>query len=167
MGVADESNRADLTYPGYGRPNTTNENYLQTYTDASTGANNKWDALYKGIFYTNQVIVGLNNIKSTLTSDVEQEQWTTIMAQARFFRGLFHFYLHSSFNEGKVIIYDFVPETENDFLQPLSTSAEVIDFFRKDLEYAYKNLPANWPDIKDNGRATAGAAGAVLGTSFV
>lgn len=176
MGVQDENNRSDLTFPGWGRPNTSNEYYLQMFTASSGGANNKWDALYKGIFRANQVISGLSGIESEMKTDEEVERWTYAMGQARFFRGLFYFYLHSSYNKGSVILYDFVPQSEADFNQPLSDEGIIKEFFRKDLEYARKILPKKWttynatgspdPD-NDLGRVTSGAAAAVLGKSYL
>lgn len=120
MSVAEETKRSDLAFPGWGRPNTSDVYYLQTFTASSGGANNKWENLYKGIFRANQVIKGLNGIEANMTTTDEKEQWVQLNAQARFFRGLFYFYLHSSYNNGSVILYDFVPESEADFNQPLT-----------------------------------------------
>lgn len=163
MRTADEYNRSDMTWPGWGRPNTTNSYYLQTFTDASDAPNAKWDALYKGIFRANQVIEALVKLEGT---GVDEERATELMGQARFFRGLFYFYLHSSFNNGSVLIYDFVPQDEADFYQTVRPADEVRAFFTADLEFAHDNLPAKW-DVKNLGRATAGAAAAVLGKSYL
>lgn len=172
----EDNNRADLTYPGYGRPSTSNVYWLQTFTDASDAPNKKWTALYTGIFRANQVIKALNNIESTCTTEGDKEEWKQQMGQARFFRGLFHYYLHSSFNNGNVLIFDFVPTDEKEFFQPLSSSDEVKAFFREDLEYALNNLKDCWYEIKtdgtldhpeDAGRVTSIAAATVLGTSYL
>lgn len=163
MRTNDEYNRSDMTWPGWGRPNTTNSYYLQTFTNASGAPNSKWDALYKGIFRANQVIEALNKLEGT---GVDQERWTEQMGQAKFFRGLFYFYLHSSFNNGSVLIYDFVPQDEADFYQTVRPADEVRAFFTADLEYAHQNLPAKWAD-RDLGRVTAGSAAAVLGKSYL
>lgn len=163
MRTNDEYNRSDMTWPGWGRPNTTNSYYLQTFTNASGAPNSKWDALYKGIFRANQVIEALTKLEGT---GVDQERWTEQMGQAKFFRGLFYFYLHSSFNNGSVLIYDFVPQNEADFYQTVRPADEVRAFFTADLEYAHQNLPAKWAD-RDLGRVTAGSAAAVLGKSYL
>ncbi|BDD02343.1 RagB/SusD family nutrient uptake outer membrane protein [Persicobacter psychrovividus] len=176
MAVGAETNRSDLAYPGYGRPNATNEYYLQTFTDGSAAVNGKWDALYKGIFRANQVIRGLNGIEDDMITDDDVEKWHILMAEARFFRGLFHFYAHSTFNFGKIIIYDFVPEEEKEFYQPLSSSEDVKAFFRADLEYAREYLPLYRTEYKDDGtpsdpqmagRIAKGAATSILGTSYL
>ncbi|PKQ64283.1 RagB/SusD family nutrient uptake outer membrane protein [Labilibaculum filiforme] len=176
MSVAEETKRTDLSFPGWGRPNTSDEYYLQIFTASSSGANNKWDNLYKGIFRANEVIAGLNGIESAMKTEAELEEWTVQMGQARFFRGLFYFYLHSSFNNGNVILYDFVPEGEADFNQPLTDASVIREFFTADLEYARKNLPETWTTYSDSGaadndsnlgRVTSGAATTVLGKSYL
>ncbi|WP_282039579.1 RagB/SusD family nutrient uptake outer membrane protein [Saccharicrinis aurantiacus] len=176
MGVSEELRRSDLCFPGWGRPNTSDPYYLQMFTASSDGANNKWDNLYKGIFRANQVINGLNGIEANMQIEEDKIEWSQQMGQARFFRGLFYFYLHSSFNNGDVILYDFVPEGEADFNQPLTPAAEIQEFFRADLEYAKENLPQSWVNYEggtptetagDLVRVTSGAARAVLGKSYL
>lgn len=173
--LSSENCRADLVWPGWGRPNTSNEYYLQTFTDASQSANDKWSALYTGIFRANQVIKGLKGIESSMVTLEDKDEWSKTMAQARFFRGFFYFHLHNSFNNGSIIIIDFVPLVESDYYQELSTSEEVMAFYRADLEYAHANLPLEWTkydqgeiaDPQNAGRVTKGAAAAVLGKSYL
>lgn len=167
LNISAEACRSDMGYPGWNRPSPTGDNviwYNKTFTNSNPYVNKKWDACYQGIFRANQVIEGLERMKGT----VNEATWTQQMAQARFFRGLFHFYLHSDFNEGKIIIRDMNPKSESDFNKTVSTSDEVIEFFRKDLKYAYTNLPAQWENTSINkGRVTAGTAATILGTSFL
>ncbi|PWJ57992.1 putative outer membrane starch-binding protein [Dyadobacter jejuensis] len=167
LAIGDENNRSDMTYPGWGRPNTANEYYLQNFNNGSNTPNNKWDALNKGIFRANQVIAAVDGLLPTYSDAASIERATIIKAQAHFFRGLFYSYLHSSFNEGNVPIYDFVPQDESEFYQPIQPAQKVKEFFRQDLEYALANLPYKWTANKDLGRVTAGAAAAVLGQSYL
>ena len=159
--------RSDLGYPGYGRPAPTNTEsfYLHTYNASSEEVSDKWQGNYLGIFRANQVIEALNTL---VVSDEDLADWTSQMAQARFFRGLFHYYLYSTFNNGEIIIRDFVPLTDADFAKPLSPAEEVITFIREDLEYAYANLYKNgeYPD-NDASKVTSGAAATILGTSYL
>lgn len=167
LSIADEYQRSDMCFPGYGRGgNISNVNYLQTFNESSNGPNNKWDALYQGVFRANQVIEAYDNLAPTLEGEDSQATAKVIVAQARFFRGLFYFYLHNSFNNGSVILYDKVP-TDNDALfQKLETAETVRNFFLADLEYAHQNLPAKWEE-KVAGKVTAGAAAAVLGKAHL
>ena len=166
LAIEAESNRSDLTYPGYGRPNTSNEYYLQMFTNASPAANSKWEALYRGIFRANQVIKAVTDLSGGLTT-TESKRANTLLAQARFFRGLFYFYLHNSFNKGSVIVYDFVPQNESEFYQPVKAASEVQAFYLADLKFAHENLPGKWLNERDLGRATAGAAASLLGQSYL
>ncbi|MCL7762975.1 RagB/SusD family nutrient uptake outer membrane protein [Polaribacter sp. Z014] len=155
--------RTDIAHPGQ-RTNPTGA-YLNWYQNRLFTDNNvvgnTWDAKYRVIWRANQVIEGLNGMTAELKA---KQAWTEQMAQARFFRGLMHFYLHSTFNEGKIVIRDKVPVTFEDFNKPLSTSEEVVTFFREDLEYAYANLPAQF---SKKTRVDAGTAATILGTSYL
>ncbi len=166
-----QSNRSDVTLAGtYPAWTPTNEYYNHTFTDASSEVGNCWAQLYEGIFRANQVIDGLNGIKGDMTTDANMAEWEHIMGQARFFRGLFHFYASQTYNNGNVPIMDFVPVSESDFLQPCSSEELVREFYIEDLQYAESVLPANgdsdaWSAADGNlGRVTSGAASAVLGT---
>lgn len=165
--LVDEYQRSDMTWPGWGRPNTNNEYFLQTFNESSNAPNDKWTALYTGIFRANQVIEAYNNLKGTFANPEAEKETAMIEAQARFFRGLYHFYLYTSFNNGSVIMYDFVPKDESEFYQTVSPAEEVQAFYRADLEYARENLPPVWYENKDKGRATSGAATALLGKSYL
>jgi len=159
--------RSDLGYPGYGRPSPQNTEpfYLHTYNASSDEITEKWQGNYLGIFRANQVIDALNNLE---VSDEDLADWTSQMAQARFFRGLFHYYLYTTFNNGEIIIRDFVPITDADYAKSLSPAEDVITFIREDLEYAYANLYKNgeYPD-NDVSKVTSGAAATILGTSYL
>ncbi|RED96018.1 RagB/SusD family nutrient uptake outer membrane protein [Marinoscillum furvescens] len=163
--VTSEINRSDLSWPGWGRPNTSNEYFLQTFTESSGAPNGKWQSLYKGVFRANQVIRAYERLTGTFEGEESQEIADLIYAEARFFRGLFYFYLNTSFNEGAVVLFDFIPQNDQEFKQPLSESEVIKAFYREDLEYARENLPPSYsPNL---GRVTAGAATAVLGKSYL
>lgn len=167
MRVSDEYNKTDLTYPGWGRPNTSNVYWLQTFNNASDAPNAKWSALYTGIFRANQVIEACDRLMGTFGTAQEEDSALVILAQAKFFRGLFYFYLYNGYNNGAVPVLDFVPTTEVDFYQPISTAEDVKNFYLADLEFAKENLPNEWTNSSDLGRATAGAATAVIGKSYL
>lgn len=167
LSIPPEYNRSDMTWPGFGRPNTTDPYYLQIFNEAANAPNQKWEALYRGIFRSNQVILATDNLMGTFRNPEQEERALEIMAQARFFRGLFYFYLHNSFNNGSVVIYDFVPKDEEDFYQPLSSAEDVRAFYLADLKFAHENLPPVWSNNANKGRVTAGAAAAVLGKSYL
>ena len=155
--------RSDLSHPK-DRRNPYSKGlpwYRQAFSNTNDDVNQRWDAQYQVIWRANQVITGLNGMSDDLKS---QDRWTEQMAQARFFRGLMHFYLHSTFNQGKIVIRDYIPTSDAEFSKPLSSSEEVITFFREDLLYAYENLPAQF---ETKTRVTAGTAATILGTSYL
>ncbi|TYA92143.1 RagB/SusD family nutrient uptake outer membrane protein [Seonamhaeicola marinus] len=167
LNVIAETLRSDMGYPGYGRPvpQNTEDFYLHTYNGGTNEIIDKWQTCYQGIFRANQVIEALINIQETA---INEEEWTSQMAQARFFRGLFHYYLYTTYNEGSIIIRDFVPVTNEDYAKGLSPEEEVIAFVREDLEYAYANLykKGEYPS-GDITRVTSGAAATILGHSYL
>lgn len=162
MLIQRESYRSDMAFPGdRNKPlDAMAPWYAQLYNNSTAQINEKWALCYQGIFRANQVIEGLSRLEGT----VDEERWVEQMAQARFFRGLFHFYVHSSFNNGNVPINDSYAKTVEDIYRPLSASEDVIQFFREDLTYAYENLPYQF---NEKGKATKGAAANVLGTSHL
>lgn len=165
LAIPDEYNRSDMTFPGWGRPNTSNVYWLQTFNNSSGAPNNKWAALYKGIFRTNQVLEATERLYPDFAGET-QERADLVIAQARAFRGLFYFYLYTGFNEGSVPIFDFVPKSEEEYYQSISPASTVQDFYRADLEYAADNLPMSYSEGK-KGRITSGAAIALLGKSYL
>lgn len=167
LNIQPDAMRSDMGYPGWNRPSPSGDMvvwYNQIYGNSNQYIERKWEACYEGIFRANQVIEGLEKMEGSVE---DKDRWETHMAEARFFRGLLHFYLHSSFNQGRIIIRDFVPKSAEDFNLPVSSSEEVIEFFREDLEYAYMHLPAKWGEKKDLGRVSAGTAATILGTSHL
>jgi hypothetical protein len=171
LNISQESCRADMGWPGYGRPSPDGSGpvdyYYQTYTSTSEEVQRKWQALYLGIFRANQVISGLEGIEADMVTEADYAEWKSQMGQARFLRGLFHFYTYQTYNNGSIIIRDELALTQDKFNKPLSTPEEVIKFIREDLEFAYKNLPAKYTEAADQGRVTAGAAATILGNSYL
>lgn len=170
LNIIAESNRSDMTYPGWGRPNTPNRfsiYYLHTFNSSSPEIDNKWDALYTLVFRANQVIENGHRLIESYTNQDAIDEANIIVAQARFMRGLAYSYLYYSFNKGSVPIIDAVPQGESDYYKPLSPASDVKDFFMSDLEFAYENLPAMWESNADVGRVTAAAAAAELGRGYL
>ncbi|WP_298365841.1 RagB/SusD family nutrient uptake outer membrane protein [uncultured Lutibacter sp.] len=162
--IDNEALRSDLAFPR-DRNNPINYGYewhSQNFNNTiSTHYFKSWNALYRVIWRANQVIEGLNGMDDQFKS---QERWTHQMAEARFMRGLMHFYAHSNYNQGQIIIRDKVPSSLDEYSKPLSTSEEAITFFREDLKYAYDNLPNTQPQKT---RVTKGTAATVLGKSYL
>ncbi|WP_068473338.1 RagB/SusD family nutrient uptake outer membrane protein [Saccharicrinis aurantiacus] len=173
LNIEEEALRSDCGYPGFNRPSPTDPNavwYYQTYNNGTVSVSKKWEAIYEGVFRSNQVIEGLEHLKEN-NENIDLDRWSELMGQSKFFRALYHFYAYTSFNNGEVIIRDFVPSLENgldDFNIPVSDREEVVNFVRNDLYYAYENLPSQYPNLARNkGKVTKGAAATILGLSHI
>ncbi|OHX63952.1 RagB/SusD family nutrient uptake outer membrane protein [Flammeovirga pacifica] len=169
LNITEETWRSDMGYPGWNRPSPTNGDaliwYNHMYNDSSPSISKKWQALYEGVFRANQLIEGLTNQLKHLE---EETLWIEQMAQARMLRGIYHFYLYQSFNNGRVVIRDKVPQTLEEIMISVSPAEEVLAFIKKDFEYAYANLPISFSTESTNiGRTNKGTAAMFLGNMYL
>lgn len=164
----DENLRSDLAVEGNkNRTNLTNAAYLQNFNDSYRTLRTKWAALYTGVFRSNQVIEGVEKVRSFTTDEIQLGKLTQVEAQAYFFRGLFFFYLNTSYNNGNVPYIDYVPQKEDDYYKTCTPSDEVKKYYRADLQKAIDlGLNAEWTG-SDKGRVTSWAAKAILGKSYL
>ena len=144
-----------------GRPNNWNANAIGlnklTFNENSDIVKKRWRDCYIGIYRANQVLTNINNI------DLNEATKTQIEAEARFLRGFFYYSLYRGYNSGSVIIHTTVSESRDDFYKSPSPAEEVYNLILSDLEFAYEHLPQQYPSNEDLGRATWGAATAMLG----
>ncbi|WP_303317301.1 RagB/SusD family nutrient uptake outer membrane protein [Flavivirga abyssicola] len=140
--------------------------YYKTVNPNTRRIEQRWGALYRGIFTANQTLAVLDKIEPSLTNANQLQAWNEQRAQALFFRGLYHFYAHSIFNNGNVIIRDRYEADIEKRHKDLSSSEDVIAFFRKDLEEAIPFLPMP-SDITELGRVSKGAAKMILANSYL
>lgn len=169
--IREEAWRSDMGWPGFGRP-TPSDNaeglswYTHQYTNSTSVISDKWDALYRGVWRSNQVIDALYDLEEDLDED-DIDNWTYQMAQARFLRGVYYFYLYSSFNNGSVILRESATDIYGVY-EGVSPADEILAFFRDDLQYAYENLPYENPTGETyEGLPAKGAATTLLGTSYL
>lgn len=166
-GFSDNLKRTDLVLPGRYWASSNDPMYNHTFNNNNQTAASQWEELYRGIFRANQAIFYLNRAKPNCTTEAMLASCNELEAQARFFRGLFYFYLNISFNGGNVPYFDYVPFLEEDFYQDIKSSEFIKEKYRADLLYAYNMLPRSYSDKTDQGRITKGAAAAVLGKSYL
>lgn len=144
-----------------GRPNNWNANAIGlnklAFNENSDIVKKRWRDCYVGVYRANQVLANLDNIDLTTQNRVQIE------AEARFLRGFFYYSLYRGYNDGSVIIHTTVPESSEDFYKSPSPSEDVYNLILSDLEFAYNNLPEQYENNQDTGRATWGAATAMLG----
>ncbi|NCG03990.1 MAG: RagB/SusD family nutrient uptake outer membrane protein [Bacteroidetes bacterium] len=144
-----------------GRPNNWNANAIGlntlTYNENTQIVGLRWRDAYIGIYRANQVLANLSNVEMSTAVSTQME------AEARFLRAFFYNSLYRGYNGGSVIIHTTVPEMRNDFYKKPSPATDVYALILEDLEFAYQNLPQSYDDSADLGRATWGAATAMLG----
>ena len=144
-----------------GRPNNWNANAIGlnklAFNENSDIVKKRWRDCYVGIYRANQVLVNLDKI------DLSVSTKNQIEAEARFLRGFFYYFLYRGYNGGSVIIHTTVPESSDDFYKSPSPAEDVYNLILSDLEFAYNNLPQQYQNNQDLGRATWGAATAMLG----
>ncbi len=144
-----------------GRPNNWNANAIGlnklAFNENSDIVKKRWRDCYIGVYRANQVLANLDNIDLTTQNRVQIE------AETRFLRGFFYYSLYRGYNSGSVIIHTTVPESSEDFYKSPSPAKDVYNLILSDLEFAYNNLPEQYENNQDKGRATWGAAAAMLG----
>jgi len=171
LGILFEPTRVDIATPRSYRGNATgNPIYDQTFDLTTNEVQNKWDACFRGIFRANQVLdayAGLN-----FNGEEAIEAGVRIEAQARAIRGYLYYVLHTSYNNGSLPIFESVPVSFDDFQKSFSSSEEVKEFYRADLQYGVDNLPGNYNDWRtvgsgNLGRITGGACEALIAKSYI
>ncbi|OHX64583.1 RagB/SusD family nutrient uptake outer membrane protein [Flammeovirga pacifica] len=142
-----------IEYEGFGFSPTTSELIPKS-----------WEASYTGIARANVVLDKVPSIE-VLTS--EEERKAHYIGEAYFLRAFYYFNLVTLY--GGVPIYDkpFDGNLSEEFLRPMrSTEAEVYALIETDLLKAIDMLKASYEG--DNiGRATSGAAQALLGKAYL
>ncbi|WP_422359637.1 RagB/SusD family nutrient uptake outer membrane protein [Reichenbachiella sp.] len=132
-----------------------------SFTNSTEYVYTKWNDLYVGILRANQVIENLSAEDADFDADIK----TAIEAEAKFLRAFFYFQLVHSY--GGAVIKTTVPKSGDDFNGAFSSIADVnTEVIIPDLEFAYANLPTSWDD-SEKGRATWGAAAAMLGKVYL
>jgi len=127
-----------------------------------------WASYYEGVARANNVIQMVTKNAQILTaSGMSDELQQRYIAEAKFLRGLYYFYLVDRF--GDVPYYDettIVSQSYNDMKKPRTSSAKVYENIRNDMDVAIAKLPKKW-DTSNNGRATAGAAEALKAKTYL
>ncbi|QIP17326.1 RagB/SusD family nutrient uptake outer membrane protein [Spirosoma aureum] len=114
-----------------------------------------WSNTYKGIQRTNIIIEKLPAAKGVSDSTKK-----VFEAEARFLRGYFNFFL--AINWGNAPLITVTPRTLAETRVGNSQPGELWDAAIADLKLAKAGLPVKWDDA-NKGRATSGAASAMLG----
>lgn len=121
------------------------------------GAYDIWRDNYVGVFRANQVITYVPDI------DMDQTLKARVLGEAKFLRGLFYYHLVTLWGNVPLML---TPSTPNDRPET-ATIAEVWAQIEADLGEAVNSLPSSYPNPQDLGRATKGAAQALLAKALM
>lgn len=119
----------------------------------------KWRAIYDGIARSNDVIQLVAKV-----TDLSEAEKTTVIAQARFLRGHYHFEGRKVFKNVPYIDDKMYVSSDANSTKVPNTE-EIWSKIEADLDFAYKNLPSRWAGFP--GRATKWAAGAMLAKAYM
>lgn len=117
-----------------------------------------WRAVWKAISRTNEVLVNVPNI------EMDQTEKDNILGEAYFLRALNYFNLVNNWLNIPLITEPITVEEAKEILQ--APPADVWNQIVNDLKQAQNLLPASW-EGENVGRATAGAATALLGKVYL
>jgi hypothetical protein len=149
----------DIWTNGYGGSNSLIWDAYTVQLGPSDGfTSQQWELTYRAINTTNAVIDRAAKIESGISESAKAER----IAEARFLRGLYYFYLVRTYGD----VYVSLEETQGVVIEAHRTPvAEVYaTVIIPDLEAAIKTLPATQSDY---GRATKGAAQHLLALVYL
>ena len=118
-----------------------------------------WKSNYTGISYANQVIENVPKIES-----MSESEKSSIIAEAKFLRGLYYFNLVVAFEN--VPLITSTPKSTDDFFVSQVSPENVWAQIQEDFSAAKAGLPASWEGA-DIGRATKNTATAYLGKVYL
>jgi starch-binding outer membrane protein, SusD/RagB family len=121
------------------------------------GAFDVWKDNYVGIFRANQVIHFVPDI------NMDQQLKARVIGEAKFLRGMFYYHLVTLWGNVPMMLK---PSTPND-KPPTSSEQEVWAQVEADLTDAVNSLPSAYVNPQDLGRATKGAAQALLAKALM
>jgi starch-binding outer membrane protein, SusD/RagB family len=131
--------------------------WLATNTDLSS----QWNNLYNTIAQCNNVLEKIEGISFAAAATKAQH-----IAEVKFIRGLMYFTLIKYFGDVPLVLKVLKTEEEG-YSYSRSPVTEVYAQIEKDLKDAEIALPTTYTSTADRGRATNGAAKALLGKVFL
>ncbi|MFA6767358.1 MAG: RagB/SusD family nutrient uptake outer membrane protein [Parabacteroides sp.] len=139
---------------------------LETYgiTTDNGYLNSKWSSCYDGVFRANTVLSMAEKGKEEFSAKQGEvkDYYTETVAQARFFRGLWHFEAVKLF--GAAVPYvgsEEYSQSVNPIVSNVDQSGNYIYIWDKiidDFKYAYENLPDTWSSKQGYANKWAAAA---------
>ncbi|MCB0635637.1 MAG: RagB/SusD family nutrient uptake outer membrane protein [Lewinella sp.] len=99
-----------------------------------------WKGLFRVISYANSII---NDMPRSAAGNVPQEVIDQALGEARFVRGMAYYILGEYWGDVPIVENSTEIVVSNNFFLPKNTHANVLEFVRRDMEFAAANLPAS------------------------
>lgn len=133
-----------------------------TFTPNTSVFNDLWKGHYQGISRANQA---LNVLERATFDETTKKRY---IGEVRFIRGMYYFNLVRLFGGvPKLLRVPDASEANNDEFQTRATAQEIYDVVIEDLQYSADNLPEKGEPGSQVGRATKGAAQALLAKVYL
>ena len=97
-----------------------------------------WKGLFRVVSYANSVI---NDMPRAAEGNVPQSVIDKALGEARFMRGMAYYLLSEYWGEVPIVENSTEIVVSNEFFLPKNTRSSVLEFMRRDFEYASQNLP--------------------------
>ncbi len=140
------------------------EQLLYNAESGSIGGNGSnfalWDCIYRGVFRANMALEKIPPIEFKAANEPLKQRY---LAEAKFMRGLYFFYAKILFDTPPVILKVLKNPSET---VTNATSEQIWKQIASDLKSAVEVLPDKYDDA-NVGRATKGAANALLGKAYL
>ncbi|MBB3187561.1 RagB/SusD family nutrient uptake outer membrane protein [Microbacter margulisiae] len=160
LGVANSA--SDDCYAGGGGPSDMSQWQAMNDMTQLTPANmpvDMWNVNFVGVKQCNLILSKINGVPGL--SDADKTRYT---AEAKFLRA--HYYFNLVIWFGNVPLFTTPQTTDEIYAAKQATASEVYAQIEKDLTDAIPDLPVTVPS-SENGRATQGAAEALLGKVYL
>jgi len=129
-----------------------------------------WNGYYTNILWANTALEVMPAAQAAANDPTfTQDVLNNYMGQAYFLRAFMYYNLAQYFGDDKIIIRKSVPKTEEDFAMAPSSADETFKFIESDLKMAQSLLTTGLNNTSgyEKGRATRGAATALLGKFYI
>lgn len=120
-----------------------------------------WDKSYRAIYLSNL------SIEKATEVEMNDELRNRYIAEARFLRAITYFELVRNFGDVPLVTETPKSLSEEAVQIPRTPAPEVYDQIINDLLFAQENLPVQYTDPENIGRATKGAAQGMLGKVYL
>jgi starch-binding outer membrane protein, SusD/RagB family len=114
--------------------------YYFSFTAGNSYLNSGWRGLYRVLSYANSII---NDMPDKAASNgVAEADINAALGEARFVRGMVYYILAEFWGEVPIVENNTQLVSDNNLRLPKNTRASIYELIRRDMEYAFANLPS-------------------------